>query len=245
MRDMYREVWCLALWAVLGLNACTSEAGLIEFSIDLIPGNGAGVIDTTRTVGLGQNFTVDLLGTLTTTAGTPATLSIYGVSVQYDTAPLDLNPAGSTTAATEALPAADVFGVAFPAPGGAFSFNLDAGVTGATESVGGGKGQVSTFEAGTFGAGPDTTNQSSITFLVGSINFTATALGTSTLTPGAFNVGFDGFSDNLGGSVVPTFNSGTITVTPEPGSLMLMGLAAMSSLCGYGLRRRRKQKQTT
>jgi hypothetical protein len=122
-------------------------------------------------------------------------LSSYGISAQFDTTELDLKGASP---AVELLPAG-------------FTFNITPGVQGFHENIGGGLGDVQTFEAATFAAGPVNTS-----FEIGRVNFIAVApSGTTTdidILPGEFNVGIDAFFDNAGMRVFPTFVGGSVHV---------------------------------
>lgn len=159
-------------------------------------------IQDRRAADPGESFPVDIVFEVG-----PSGLSSYGVSVQFDTFELDLLGA---TPALELLPPD-------------FDFNLTQGVAGVFEDIGGGLGQVSTFEAATLGMGPAESN-----FIVGTIDFAvATALddGLPNIIPGLFNTGIDGFFDNAGRSVEPVFEPGS--VVPEPSSIALMVLGCI------------------
>ena len=107
-------------------------------------------------------------------------LSSYAVSAEFDSLELDL---AASPAATELLPAG-------------FDANITPGVESETEDVGGGVGQVLTFEAVAFGLGPASTQ-----FTAGTIQFTApnpTDGGPYDVESGAFNLSVDGAFDNSG-----------------------------------------------
>jgi len=143
-------------------------------------------------------------------------LSSYGVSIQFDTTELSLF---GDSPATESLP--DGFGFV----------HLTPGVAELAEDIGGGLGQVLTFEAATFGAGPTEGR-----FVVGTVNFLVDAPvddGLFDVTPGLFNTGIDGVFDNGGMSGEPVFVPGS--VVPEPSCLALLAAGVFPGL----LRRRR------
>jgi hypothetical protein len=135
-------------------------------------------------------------------------ISSYGISIEFDD---DLD----FVSATELLP-------------GAFAFNLDTGVTN-EESSAGTPGHVFTFEAATFDAGA--VSQS---FLAGTIQFQVVAplVDGPDVVAGLFNAGVDGVFDSEGLVVETVF--GGASVTPEPGSVLLLGagLAALSRARG-------------
>lgn len=139
-------------------------------------------------------------------------ISSYGVSIAFDS---DLD----FVSATELLPSA-------------YTFNLSAGIDGSEESDPSTLGRVLTFEAGTFGPGAV-----SETFLAGTITFLVVAPLTDgpDLAAGLFNAGIDGIFDSNGGVVEAAF--GSASVTPEPGTVALLG-AGLAALA----RRRRSQR---
>jgi hypothetical protein len=134
------------------------------------------------------------------------------VSIEFDS---DLD----FISATELLPAA-------------FSFNLSPGIDGSSESSVATPGRVLTFEAATFGTGA-----ANATFLAGTISFLVVAPLTDgpDITAGLFNVGIDGIFDSQGFDVETVFNSAA--VTPEPGTLLLLG-AGIAALTGTRRNRR-------
>ncbi len=157
-------------------------------------------IQSTIIVAPGAIFSVNLLVT-----SDLAGVSSYGISALFDNTELTLNGVPDSAAATEFLPAG-------------FAFNINAGVNSASQAL----GQVYTFDAATFGAGPVATM-----FAIGSISFVASAPVTNAsldVTPGLFNVGFDGIFDNAGGDLGPgaVFVGGTVNVVPEPASAALL-----------------------
>jgi hypothetical protein len=169
-------------------------------------------IQSTRTVAINDIFDIALVMT------TPATgVSSYGISVNFDNTELTLSGA---PASTELLPAG-------------FTFNATPGVASESQVL----GQVRTFEAATFGAGPVSNS-----FTIGTITFKATAPltdGLFDITPGLFNTGIDGIFDNFSNDLQPvaTFTGGKVDVVPEPASAVLL------ITCGAGAllsRRRRK-----
>ena len=155
----------------------------------------------TRPSASGDMFTAKLM--LTVGAGG---VSSYGVSVTLDPAELTLN----------GLPASANFS---PLPGGLASFAPP------TEPLNP-SGPVYNFNAGTLGLGPVST-----TFEIGTINLkvvTPIADGLPDLTLG-FLSGLDGFFDNSGSPVVPTFKPGYVVPIPEPvtGALLLGGALSL------------------
>ncbi len=139
-------------------------------------------------------------------------ISSYGVSVEFN-GDLDF------LSATELLPAA-------------FSFNLSAGVDGSSESSVATPGRVLTFEAATFGVGAV-----NVSFLAGTISFRVVAPLNNgpDITTGLYNAGIDGIFDSEGLELETEFRSAA--VTPEPGTVLLLG-AGIAALTG-GRRNRR------
>lgn len=189
----------------------------IVYSIDADP-NAIG-IQSTRAVSPNSTFTVDLVASL---PGAADSVSSYGVSVQFDTTELNLS------SVTELAPSTDVNGNALS---GSLS-NFTSGVSGTSESIGNGLGEIRTFEAGTFGSGPVGPSL----FVVGSISFTAANPGGDAsdidILPGEFNSLIDMSFDNSvpGQRIVPTFVGASVTVIPEPtcvGLLFCVGSALL------------------
>jgi hypothetical protein len=175
------------------------------------------------------------------TAGTEG-ISSYGISVSFDGPgfnELDLNPIGSTTAATE-------FGLkptvtCTPFPSCFFESptmsNFTPGVSSVIESDGSNTGFVYTFEAGTLGSGVLNTFGA---FMIGEINFTVNTPvnGGPTLNPGFFRSGVDAAYSNAGTPVTMSFNGAAVdTFGPEPGTTVLLGLGLVS-LAMAGRRKR-------
>jgi len=188
------------------------QAQLPIVSIDMIPGNGVGVIDPILNAAPGAAVTVDVL-----LRPGGAGVSSYGVSLQFDNG--ELTHVGNN----ELLPAG-------------FNLNLTVGSGGWTPNVAAGIDQVSTFEAVSFGvAGP--VNGPWLT--IGTISFTVGAPvndGLADVTAGFFALGFDGMNDNGFLPLVPVFNPGF--VIPEPG--VISGAAFLLGFAGFhGCRRRR------
>ena len=175
-------------------------------------------IQSSRTASPGDIFDVGLVFDLTGAAGG---LSSYGVSVQFKNAKLTLNGVPVTSAATEPLPVG-------------YSFNISPGVSGAANDIGGGIGNVLTFEAATFGLGP-----SAGTFTAGLISFKVSgppALGGVDITPGLFNTGVDGLFDNSSAALSSVvFNSGSLSVVPESTGI---GVTFAGLLLTWGVYRR-------
>ena len=152
-----------------------------------------GIQSTRSTLG---PFTAGLIMTVG-----PGGVSSYGISVLFDNTELSLVGA---PASTELLPAG-------------FTFNFTPGVASESQAL----GNVLTFEAGTFGAGPSSTS-----FTFGTISYTVTSLvddAVPDISLGFFNVGVDGLFDSAGFAVVPTFADGFVVApVPEPGAGALL-----------------------
>ena len=195
------------------LTAITVAPAAVLVSVDMdtvTPG-----IQSSITVAPAAIFSVNLVVT-----ADAAGVSSYGISALFDNAELTLNGIPDSAAATELLPAG-------------FAFNLSVGVLSASQAL----GQVYTFDAATFAAGPVGTS-----FIIGSISFVATAPVTDApldVTPGLFNTGFDGIFDNASGDLGPgaIFVGGRVNVVPEPGSAALL-LAGAGAVALRGRRRR-------
>ena len=203
----------IANWRVVGAVGAVLAGAAVQaqvLSVDMDPLTAG--IQNTLAATAGQNISVDIL----LQPGAPAGVSSYSVSVQFDNTEL------SHTGAAEPLPAG-------------YAFNLLAG-TALTVNVAPGVDQVSSFDAGTFGAGP----AGPPPFVIGSISFTVGVPandGLADITPGFFSVGIDGMFNNAGGPVAPAIAPGFLV--PEPGVIygaaLLLGFAAF-----HGYRRSRK-----
>ncbi len=106
MMSSWRGISCAVVVVLSTLLAHQARADFVV-SIDADPLTDG--IQSSRVVGIGENFTVDIIGSIDglNLAGNPSaatSVSSYAVSVQYDTVPLNTNPTGSTAAATEFLP---------------------------------------------------------------------------------------------------------------------------------------------
>jgi len=212
-----------------------------DASIDLIwtasSGTGAGVGTSAITASSGDGL---ILGVFLT-AGTEG-VSSYGISVSFDGPgfnELDLNPIGSTTAATEFGLKPTVTCTPFPSCffDSPTMSNFTPGVSSVIESNGSNTGFVYTFEAGTLGSGVLGTFGA---FKIGEINFTVNTPvnGGPTLNSGFFIPGVDAAYDNRGAPVTMSFNSAAVdTFGPEPGTTVLLGLGLVS-LAMAGRRKR-------
>jgi len=182
-------------------------ANTVSVDMDL----GTAGIQSTRVVAPGDMFQIGLVLTVDASG-----VSSFGISALFNTPQLQLN--GSPASA---IP---------PLPGGLMSLSPPV--------ENNALGQVYTFNGLTLGTGPASTS-----FTIGTINFMvppkATVLADSVpdIRLGFFNTGIDGFSDNPGNPVTPTFNDGFLTPVPEPSTwaLALAGSATMLLL----VRRRR------
>lgn len=199
-------------WRLVGAVGAALASSAVQaqiLSVDMDPLTAG--IQNTLTAAAGQNISVDVV-LLPGAAG----VSSYSVSVQFDNTEL------SHTGAIEPLPAG-------------YAFNLLAG-TGLTPNVVPGVDELSSFDAGTFGAGP----AGPPPFVIGTINFTVGVPandGLPDVTPGFFLGGIDAMFDNAGAAVAPVINPGFLV--PEPGVIygaaLLLGFAAFR-----GYRRSRK-----
>ena len=186
---------------LFGSMAAASAAVVVAVDMDIsTPG-----IQAVRTVTLNEIFTVGLIMT-----ADAAGVSSYGVSVNFDNAELTLSGA---PASTELLPAL-------------FTGNVNPGVNSESQAL----GQIRTFEAFTFAAGPVSSS-----FTIGTISFKATAPVTDAfldVTLGLFNVGIDGIFNNAGGDLGPgaVFVGGLVNVVPEPASAALLAAGVCAGL---------------
>src|ERR1019366_5556974 len=179
-----------AITALVVVFGCvTSGLAQVSFSVDWDLGTAG--IQSTRAASPGDIFSVGLV--LSVGA---AGVSSYSVSALFDTTELSLN--GATPAANN------------PAlPGGLGSLGAP--------TWNNGLGWVHSFNAATLGLGPISTS-----FTVGTIDYQAVVPvsdGLPDVSLGFFNAGIDGFFDNAGNPVVPTFNPGDVVVVPEPSTV--------------------------
>jgi hypothetical protein len=188
-----------AVTALVVVSGCvTSGLAQVSFSVDMDLGTAG--IQNTRAASPGDIFSVGLV--LNVDA---AGVSSYGVSALFDTTELTLN--GVTPAANN------------PAlPGGLGSL--------AAPTWNNGAGWVHSFNGATLGLGPASTS-----FLVGTIDYQAVVPvsdGLADVSPGFFNFAIDGYFDNAGNPVVPTFNPGYVVVVPEPSTVALLFAGTLS-----------------
>ena len=167
-------------------------------------------IQSIRSASAGEIFDVGIVFDLTSHVGG---VSAYGVSARFDNTELNFS---GVTPSTEMLPLG-------------FVLNFTPGTSAEVADIGGGLGEVRTFEAATFGTGPVAGS-----FLAGTIKFTVPSVAVDAIpdvTLGLFNVGIDGLSANGGLPIASvTFSPGY--VVPEPGETalvaggLLLGVAA-------------------
>jgi hypothetical protein len=210
------KTFCLAVALNVGIFlAPNAWAAIVSFEWTATTGSGSPGSNFILAAP-GDQLTLDIL--LTADAGG---VSRYGISIEFDD---DFGNELNLLNATELLP-------------GGFLFNLTPGVAGTVESDALTVGRVDTFEAGTFGDGPVST-----TFVIGQVQFLATAnLATDgpDIFAGLFNTGIDGLFNNSGQDLGPTadFGEAGINLVPIPASLPL--LASGLAVLGILIRRRR------
>ncbi len=201
--------WKLALVIAIALAWGTSALGAPAVGVVFTSTTGTGAVGgATIDVAPGDIVTA----TIRLSADT-AGVSSYALSIEFDS---DLNDELDLISVTEALPVG-------------FQFNLTSGVASTQESSSSQMGNVLTFEAGTFGAGPAST-----TFAIGTIEFQVSsnvARDGPDIFSGAFNVGFDDIFDNQGVRITDSasFGSASVGVPVVPG-LGLPGLLLLTAL---------------
>lgn len=216
---MKMRVPILACILMLGTCHLATADLMVSFDMDL----GADGVQDHRTVMLGDEFSV---GVMFTMSGNTS-LAAYGFSARFNTDALDFlgrieTPPPPLAETDKSNPFRDYAGSNDPLLGPA------------------NYGELTRFDGLTLFSGPSGPN----VFQVATLTFKAVAVpqaGTSLhMISGMFEPGFDGFFDNdfgdLGGSM--TFHGGSLTVVPEPSSLVLI-LTALS-VGGFALVRSRR-----
>lgn len=185
---------------------------MIKFAVDADPSTSG--IQSTVTATSDLEFTVDIVAILDSGSDS---LSSYGVSARFDTIELDL------VSATELTPSG--------------LLNLTSGVSGTSENIGNGRGEVLTFEAATFGLGP----VGPTSFRVGTLTLRAEApTGDNSdidIELGEFNTGVDGAFDNNSVPVTPTFIGAAVAI-PEPSAFGFLAIASVAAITGWRFCRR-------
>ncbi len=201
--------WKLALVIAIALAWSTSALGAPAVDVVFTSTTGAGAVGS-ATIDVAPG---DIVTATIRLSADAAGVSSYALSIEFDS---DLNDELDLISVTEALPVG-------------FQFNFTSGVASTQESSSSQMGNVLSFEAGTFGAGPAST-----TFAIGTIEFQVSsnvARDGPDIFSGAFNVGFDDIFDNQGVRITDSasFGSATVGVPVVPG-LGLPGLLLLAAL---------------
>lgn len=218
--DSFNSMKSIGLIGLLAL-ALPAHAGILV-SIDTDPSTPS-TIDSVWAASSGNTRSVNLVIELETSADS---LSSYAVSVRFDNLELTLN--GD---AVENNPSVVDLGNSLEPDTSGVLFQTNDRTGGA--AAGTDDGQVRVFEAGTFGTGPAGLRR----WVVGTIPFKVLSPVTDgflDIRPGLFS-GLDGFFDNDGNEVVPTFAGAQVTLVPEPQSSALV-LVALCALAAAGRR---------
>ncbi len=211
--------------ALLLFVGVTTAAALPIISIDLDggPGGTAG-IQSTLTVDPGSSFTIDVV--IADAAIVPAFFDTVILEPFFNDAGAVLSP-GPTLATWGAFAGGslDLFGGFVPAvPGALAGVGPSGAPAGGFASGSGAVGLLGFFVA------------PAVPTVIFSIDFTALASGTSTILAAGSPFGSPELALG-GGPVFATLASGTVTVTPEPGTWLLMG-SGLVGLAGLAWRRR-------
>jgi hypothetical protein len=208
-----------ALFLISSMLVCKLATAGVILSVVLdpsyAPSSGTAVPTSARMISVLPGATVNARIFAELTAGT--SLSNYQFAISYNPAQVSY-VAGSRTETPTNLP-------------GLTELNTAGNTVNTTT------GRVFGLDGGTFGNGPVAPLGP---VQVAALSFLSTNQ-SSTITPGIFQIGADGFFDNAGIDLVAgsqvTFQSGTITAVPEPSSIMLFGAAGL----GMCLTRRRSK----
>ena len=248
---MKRTFLCGLMVALLLLVGVTPALAVPVISIDLDPGTGG--IQTALTVDPGDSFTIDVV--VTGDGVTAFDLAAFDVAFNDLGAVLGLGggtgmpTAGALAGTAPGFIPLTVPGEALDLPGGGIPvapggplvpdfFPLAPGFAGgfggvALLSPGPGPGFPDGGPFPTIGAGVD------VTFF--SLTFDALAPGTSTVLP---STGGGGGLEFFGGAVQFNVASATVTVTPEPSTMLLLG-SGLAGLGFFRIRSKDRKKSST
>jgi len=209
------------LFGVISVFCVSPASAGIIVSMDMDPTTGA--IESHRVVAVNDEFAVDIVLTLTG----DTSLALYGFGVRFDTEELDFvsrteTPPSPFSEFDKTNPFVDNLGPPYEPALGAVPF-----------------GWLQRFDGGTLGDGP----VAPAVLRVATLRFKAVQPqgdgSNIDLIAGLFEPGIDGFYANDYAELAPTFQGGSLTVVPEPSSLVLLGIAAVC-VGGWHFRRRRK-----